>query len=505
MAQVIFAANTYYVAPTGSSDSNNGSIGAPFATIGKAVGVAAAGDTIYMRGGTYNLASRVQISKAGTSTNRLHLFAYPGETPILDFSAQSLSDSNRGLQFENAANWWHVKGLTVQNAGDNGVHVLGHNSIFEQLVTRRNRDSGFQLHGSAANNLILNCDSYENYDPNDGEDADGFAAKFESLGVGNIFRGNRSWSNSDDGWDTWESPNGVLIQNSWSFDNGFNIFGSPNFQGDGTGYKLGKPGGPHILVNNLAVDNASNGVDINENGSAVQVYNTTSFSNNRNWQFDADTDPPTHTLKNNISFAGTSSDNFVSAVTSFNTWNGAAFAVSAADFVSTSRMVGPTDLLKQPRQSDGSLPDLGGFLKLASGSNLINSGTPISFTFAGVTYNLPYNGTAPDLGAFETAAPLPALPGDYNGNNIVDIADYIVWRNNMNSSVVLPNDMTSGHVDDDDFVVWREHFGQSLPAASAGFPGSFAIPEPTSTLLAILALGSISLFRCSIMARRPFA
>ena len=393
-------ANTFYIAPTGSSDSNVGSIGTPFATIGKAVGVAAPGDTIYMRGGTYNLASRVQISKAGTSANLLHLFAYPGEIPVLDFSAQSLDGNNRGLQFENAANWWHVKGLTVQNAGDNGVHVLGHDSIFEQIITRRNRDSGFQLHGSAANNLVLNCDSYENFDPEDGEDADGFAAKFASLGPGNIFRGNRSWANSDDGWDTWESPNGVLIQNSWSFDNGFNIFGSPDFQGDGTGYKLGKPGGPHVLINNLAVDNASNGVDINENGSEVQVYNTTSFSNRRNWQFDEDTDPPTHTLKNNISFAGAQSDNFVSAVTSFNTWDGPAFAVSAADFVSTDRMDGPIDLLKQARQADGSLPDLGGFLKLASGSNLINSGTPISFTFGGVTYNLPFNGSAPDFGHF---------------------------------------------------------------------------------------------------------
>ena len=40
-------ATEYYVAPSGSSDSNNGSIGSPFATFGKAIGLANAGDTIF--------------------------------------------------------------------------------------------------------------------------------------------------------------------------------------------------------------------------------------------------------------------------------------------------------------------------------------------------------------------------------------------------------------------------------------------------------------------------
>src|SRR5262245_1368259 len=49
-------AATYYVAPTGGSDSNNGlSTGAPFATISKGVGTAHAGDTIYLLEGTFGL------------------------------------------------------------------------------------------------------------------------------------------------------------------------------------------------------------------------------------------------------------------------------------------------------------------------------------------------------------------------------------------------------------------------------------------------------------------
>jgi len=45
-------AATYYVSPSGSN-SNPGTLAAPFATLQKAHDVAVAGDTIWVRGGTY--------------------------------------------------------------------------------------------------------------------------------------------------------------------------------------------------------------------------------------------------------------------------------------------------------------------------------------------------------------------------------------------------------------------------------------------------------------------
>ncbi len=473
---------TYYVSPTGS-DSNGGTVGSPFASVTKALSVldGSGGHTIYARGGTYNLNTKIDVDLGGVAGNPNKLWAYPGETPIFDFSGQSFGSSNRGFELGEDANWWHFKGLTIESAGDNGINTVADNGIFEQLVLRYNQDSGFQLHGTATNNLVLNCDSYENYDaPNAGENADGFAAKFEFLGPGNIFRGDRTWGNSDDGWDTWGSANGVLIDDCWSFDNGYNDWGVSWFAGDGNGYKLGQDGGDHVLINVLAIDNAHNGIDVNGNGYGVQVYNSTSFSNNRNWQFDYDT--ATHVLKNNVSYAGSSSDNFDSAVDSYNTWNG--IPVNGADFVSTNRYDGLTDLLKVPRQADGSLPDLEGFLHLVAGSNLIDAGTPISFTFDGVTYNLPYDGSAPDLGAFEWVAG-PALPGDYNDDGLVDAADYSVWRDHLGTSVELPNDETPGEVTEADYDVWRAHYGES---ASSGATVAAAVPEPAAAVLLLMAL-----------------
>ena len=56
------------------------------------------------------------------------------------------------------------------------------------------------------------------------------------------------------------------------------------------------------------------------------------------------------------------------------------------------------------------------------------------------------------------------LPGDYNENDVVDAADYTVWRNNLGSPNALPNDPSAG-VEADDYDRWKENFGDVLVGA----------------------------------------
>jgi len=79
------AGNTYYVSPTGS-DSNNGSIGSPWKTILFAGRQLHAGDTLYLRGGTYTNDSFYMYT-GGTSTNYITVKAYTGETPVITGTA----------------------------------------------------------------------------------------------------------------------------------------------------------------------------------------------------------------------------------------------------------------------------------------------------------------------------------------------------------------------------------------------------------------------------------
>ncbi|MCA9240162.1 MAG: right-handed parallel beta-helix repeat-containing protein, partial [Planctomycetales bacterium] len=408
-------AGEFYIAP-GGSNSNSGSQASPWGTFDYAISRINGGDTLYVRGGAYSLSSRIRIQKGGSSTAPINVWAYPGETPILDFNANP-STSDRGIQLEQ--DWWHFKGLTIQNAPDNGLWVSGSNNVFEQLVLRWNGDSGLQLSGSSSqhpsNNLILNTDSYENYDPqNHGENADGFAAKFREIGSGNVFRGNRAWGNSDDGWDFWAAAYGVKVENSWAFSNGYNIWGDTSFQGDGNGIKLGQDSGQHEVSNSLAWGNAHNGIDINGNARdsvgpniiphGVTIYNVTSYDNaGQNFRLDEDF---AHVARNNLSYDGVA--NVHSGTDDqFNSWNGIV-NVSSSDFLSLD-----DSQARGPRGADGSLPVID-FLHLAPGSDLVDAGTDVG---------LPYNGSAPDLGAFESV-----LRGDFNADGVVDAADYTVWR-----------------------------------------------------------------------------
>lgn len=398
-------ATTYYVATNGSDLTNDGkSTGAAYATIAKAVSSAAKGDTILVRGGTYAMTSTLSIgsSKSGTAAQPFTLASYGDAAPVvLDFNGAA--SGQRGVQLN--ASHWTIRGLTVQNAKDNGINVAGSYNLIDRVVARNNQDSGVQIGGSGASyNVVRNTDSYANYDPAaHGENADGFAAKFRDLGPGNVFDGCRAWGNSDDGWDLWAAASGVTIRNSYSFKNGFNTFGDADWQGDGNGVKLGHDSGTHVLTNNVLWGNRLNGIDVNGNALALEypdqpiahgvtvenntAYNNGAGGNGLNYFFD---EQFAHVLKNNIALAGGGNARTDAGVVhDHNTWN-AGFPVSAADFLSLD-----DSLMTAARLADGSLP-YNDFLRLKPTSALVDAGTNVG---------LAYNGRAPDLGAFEVPEP----------------------------------------------------------------------------------------------------
>ncbi|GAA3687280.1 CBM35 domain-containing protein [Lentzea roselyniae] len=293
-------ANALYVSPSGRDDAI-GSISDP-TTLTSALSRVTAGGTIFMRGGTYSFTQTVTIppTNNGTSSARKKLTAYQSEKPVLNFSAQSEDPANRGLAVNGS--YWHIYGVTVERAGDNGIFVGGSNNIFERTITRFNRDTGLQLSRMLsstpkeqwpANNLILSAESHDNAD-SDGEDADGFAAKLTS-GPGNVFRYSVAHNNIDDGWDLYtKSDTGaigaVTIEDSLAYKNGTLSNGGQAGNGDRNGFKLG---GEDIAVNHtirrtIAFDNGKHGFTYNRNPGSMAVSNNLSIDNDqRNFSFDA--------------------------------------------------------------------------------------------------------------------------------------------------------------------------------------------------------------------------
>src|SRR5688572_8649095 len=57
-----------------------------------------------------------------------------------------------------------------------------------------------------------------------------------------------------------------------------------------------------------------------------------------------------------------------------------------------------------------------------------------------------------------------SAPGDYNGNGVVDTADYVQWRHGgpLQNEVATP-----GTVTQDDYVEWRARFGSTASGGGA--------------------------------------
>ena len=281
--------NALYAAPAGNGSGLKDS---PM-DLEKALTTVKAGQTIYLLEGTYKFNKTITIAEdnSGTAGNYKNLRAYPGAEVVFDFADQPFGQ--RGVILDGS--YWHLYGITICNAGDNGMLLAGDYNLIEMCVFDGNQDTGLQLSRNNTSyskveqwpsyNYILNCTSRNNSDL-DGEDADGFAPKL-TCGQGNVFDGCLAYNNVDDGWDCYAKsatgPIGVVtLINCIAFRNGQTEDGEFTADSDGNGFKLGGGGiaTPHIVINCLAFENKNCGFTDNNNPEALTLINCTAFNNN---------------------------------------------------------------------------------------------------------------------------------------------------------------------------------------------------------------------------------
>lgn len=417
-------AKDYFVAPDGK-DTNPGSMNAPFASIMKAHAEVKPGDTVFLRGGTYTVSedqiagrSRISalvipLSKSGTAAAPIRFHAYRDEKPEFDFSKVK-PNGLRVTAFHVTGSYLHLKGISVTGVQ---VTLTGHtqsicfdnqgsHNIYECLTMHDGQAIGFWV-GRGSNNLVLNCDAFRNYDFISGDqrggNVDGFGFHAPKGSVNNIFRGCRSWFNSDDGFDLITTHEPILIENCWSFYNGFD----PSFKslGDGNGFKLGGygvNGGPlpetiprHIIRFSMAVRNKASGFYANHQPGGLDVFQNTAYLNRtnfnmlgRNLEHTADVPGFGHKIANNLGYKGKKEFDNVDASACEMGPNSFTMDMrfSDKDFDSLDEKQ-----LVAPRRPDGSLPEIT-FMHLRSGNQAVDKGCVLGF---------PFTGKAPDLGAFE--------------------------------------------------------------------------------------------------------
>jgi len=419
-----------YVDFSRGNDGNDGTINAPYKNIATAVNAMSPGDITYLRGGKYPSANTsFNLADSGSTGKYFYIWAYPGERPIIDF--ESVKGSHKVNGFNITGSYWYLKGLEIMRADKSGIRIGsnglgGSYNIVENCSIHDNNDAGVYIGTNkgvsqdgyqAAFNQIINCDSYLNCDlggsTGDGGNADGFACKLNP-GAGNVFRGCRSWENSDDAFDFYMANYRIIVDRCWVWNMGdVNSFrekeiatygsfeaGVAKFEGNGNGFKLGggdakKKGehyayGHHLITNCIAFNikagkgSVHKAYDRNNNHGGVSIYNSLAFyynpndpSNTNTYGFSFDTKPDdgtNHLIANSVEFGTAHPQTFYPGIgETTNSWN-LGITVGLSDFEPSSLTEAAA---KAPRDKDGNLPST--FARLLPSSKLNGLATDLGY------------------------------------------------------------------------------------------------------------------------------
>ncbi|WP_413935491.1 right-handed parallel beta-helix repeat-containing protein [Nitrospira sp. BLG_1] len=308
-AMVTHAA-TYYVATSGDN-GNPGTSSQPWRTVGYAVSKMIAGDTTYVKGGTYN-ESGIKFRRSGTSASPIKLLNVPGQFPIINCASKSATSANsvlfqNGSGYKYAIGWITLEGFEIRNCYNgillynlhdsairrNWVHdninqgVLGNGTriLFDRNRINHNgpfatkpdsiKAHGIYLNGSAitaTNNLIydnlsygitLNGASGSVYDTTVHAGPE-FAASNNWVIANNTF----AYSRNRGGIVVWGSTaKNARIENNIFYENSVTL---PSYRGQGIEF-LGSGTG-NTVRNNLAFASGSGGTKFIEGGTQGTQY-----------------------------------------------------------------------------------------------------------------------------------------------------------------------------------------------------------------------------------------
>jgi len=156
----------FYVANSGSN-TNPGTISAPWQTIQHAASTVTAGSTVYVRAGTYNESVNIAVSGSATA-GPVTFQSYPGETAIVDGTGLTPSTSDvQGLfnlvnQSYVTIQGFEIRNYTTSNANATpaGIWVTGSgsniqllNNVVHNITTTSEKNGnafGIAVYGSAA-------------------------------------------------------------------------------------------------------------------------------------------------------------------------------------------------------------------------------------------------------------------------------------------------------------------------------------------------------------------
>ncbi len=258
----------YYVDSVKGNDANPGTSAAKaLKTIQQANQKVAAGDTVYVKNGTYR--ENLLIKTSGKPNAWITFQAFPGHKPLVIGSQEA---------FKIEANYIKIIGFEVTSKAENGIVADGKQGVAHHIHILKNvvHDSGCNGMGAQRSDYLLiegnttfrnaftapwQCSGISLYQAVDFDNKPGFH---------NVIRGNVSYSNENkrpqDGKQEVTDGNGIIIDD----------FRHTQTQKDKRAYS--KYRASTLVENNIVFDNGGRGIHIFQSDKVV-VRNNTAFHN----------------------------------------------------------------------------------------------------------------------------------------------------------------------------------------------------------------------------------
>ncbi|MBL1173505.1 right-handed parallel beta-helix repeat-containing protein [Pantanalinema sp. GBBB05] len=171
---------SFYIAPNGN-DTNPGTIEQPWASIHHAATMLKPGETVYLRGGTYEVTQQIRPHRSGTATAWITYTSYPGEQATIDANQIKVAPPSGNPPFAHDQGAFQIEGLgyirvrnlQLRNSHNAGFTIrdshdieLYNNTIDTTLssgiavwcqVEHRNNCQRFKIIG----NTIVNANSHD--------------------------------------------------------------------------------------------------------------------------------------------------------------------------------------------------------------------------------------------------------------------------------------------------------------------------------------------------------
>jgi hypothetical protein len=275
-------AATYYVSINGNDAYNGrypdyeGGSNGPFRTIAKGIDELEAGDTLFLRGGTY--AEAVDIEQSGSASLPITIASYDQETAIID-GQHNLPAAAWDDLIAVRGNYVVIRDLHIKNSNWLGLVLYGDHNQAINLWVEGNNEQGILVRGDYC--LVDNCDVHANCRHNEnGAQAGGGWACALCMGRGgshSIIQNCRSWDNWGEGISSWSSDyvsDYNIIQGCVSYNNWSN-----NIYLQNTQHTIVQRNLIYVTANNPTNNDSQQGIEVGDEYNSHRNYDNIIINN----------------------------------------------------------------------------------------------------------------------------------------------------------------------------------------------------------------------------------